>query len=86
VGRRRQAKLIDIGVLGRLPDPALDLVLGSPGQAWSSRAMTGLVCRGQRNSLLQGIWQRNFSGSRSKARSPQDWRSHVKGLRQILCA
>jgi hypothetical protein len=25
-----------------------------------------LVCRGQRNSLPQGIWQRNFSGSRVK--------------------
>jgi len=51
---RRQAKLIDIDVFGRLPDPALDLVLDREG----------LVCRGQRNSLQQGIWQRNFSGSR----------------------
>jgi hypothetical protein len=28
------------------------------------------VCHGQRNSLLQGIWQRNFSGSRVNGTIP----------------
>ena len=44
--------------------------------------MTGLVCRGERNSLRQGVWQRNFSGSRIKGTVP----AGLAKLRQRVAA